>query len=531
MLNTDTAVSPDTEMGFADLSRFDLDPKHIRKLPEKFCREQQVVLLGGDAENSTRMIPLGMLDTGNEKAVHDVEIRHGWKVRRVQLNGDELDLALEAGFGTEGVPATGPSHARAGARRIELDYAHAVTFSRDQSPAAMVRDTLSSAVRLRASDVHFEVYANDVDVRYRVDGVLLQRPTPISPRSIRSVISYLKVLSELDISERRIAQDGRFGALYADEGGRPRNVDFRVAVLPGRFGEEVVLRVLDEQRMRIGLRELGMGDDLYVSLIDMLQSPGGTILVTGPTGSGKSTTLYAAIQEINTDFNKILTVEDPVEFEIPNVNQKQVDSKMSFSDYARSFMRQDPDVMMIGEVRDRETAAIALRAAQTGRLVLTTIHSLNAQTSVGYLLALASDQQLVASTLLGTLSQRLLRRLCVKCRELCEPDPLITCLLPALPPSGKIFKAVGCEHCQGTGYAGQVGIFELLPFDSALRDIVVRHGSLASDQLPPYRTLAEDAVEKAAQGITSLEEVARQVPMHENVQSDPELRVRRREPK
>jgi type II secretory ATPase GspE/PulE/Tfp pilus assembly ATPase PilB-like protein len=513
MRQSDKPVALDADTGFFDLSRFELDPERIRRLSEDFCRKHQVVLLGRSSKTPDAVVPLGMLDMGDEKAVHNVESRHGCKVRRIQLNADEFDLAFETGFGGDGYVASGPLSVRTEARRIELKHHCEISFTRDQTPAGMVRDTLVTAVRLRASDVHFEVYANDVDVRYRIDGVLQQCPTPISRKNICSVISFLKVLAELDISERRIAQDGRFGAVYADGHGHRRNVDFRVAVLPGRFGEELVLRVLDEQRMRIGLRELGMSDDVYNTFLELLHSPGGTILVTGPTGSGKTTTLYAAIQEINSDMNKVLTVEDPVEFEIKKVNQKQVDSKMSFADYARSFMRQDPDVMMLGEVRDKETAAIALRAAQTGRMVLTTIHSLNAKTSVGYLLALAADRQLVASTLLGVLSQRLLRRLCTECREPCIADPALTQRLPEQPLAATFFRAVGCRACNGTGDAGQIGIYELLRFDDTLRDVVVRQGSLTSGQLPTFRTLVEDAMDKAAQGITSLEEVARQVPM------------------
>ena len=420
------------ERPFDDLTRFTLSREHIRTLEEDFCREKQVVLLGEPPRAGAEPVPLGMLDLSDDELVLDVERKIGRRARRIQLNAFELDTALGFGFGAAAVEE-GSITLDIGTGRLVLDHDREITFEREQTPAAMVADLLSQAVARRASDVHIETYANDVDVRLRIDGVLQQVATPVSGANVRKVCSYIKILAELDIAEHRHDQDGRISTVYRDEKGNARQIDLRVSVLPGQHGSDVVLRLLDENRISISLGKLGLGPAVYEKFREVITQPGGIIIVAGPTASGKTTTLYSAIREINTDGNKILTVEDPVEYEVPKVNQKQVNTRMSFADYSRAFMRQNPDVLMIGEVRDEETASIALRAAQMGHLVFTTLHARDVQSALGRLLVLSDDRSLVASGLVAILSQRLVRRVCPECAEPCAPDPAVLRRLPALP--------------------------------------------------------------------------------------------------
>ncbi len=499
------------ERPFDDLTRFTLSREHIRTLEEEFCRERQVVLLGESPPAGAEPVPLGLLDLSDDELVLDVERKIGRRARRIQLNAFELDTALGFGFGAEAAPE-GSVSLDIGTGRLVLDHDRQIAFERGQSPAKMVADLLSRAVASRASDVHIETYANDVDVRLRVDGVLQQVATPVSGANVRRVCSYLKVLAELDIAERRLDQDGRISTVYRDAGGNARQIDLRVSVLPGPHGSDIVLRLLDENRISISMDRLGLEAATYGKFREVISRPGGIIIVAGPTASGKTTTLYSAIRAINTDGNKILTVEDPVEYEIPKVNQKQVNTRMSFADYSRAFMRQNPDVLMIGEVRDEETAAIALRAAQMGHLVFTTLHARDVQSALGRLLVLSDDRSLVASGLAAVLSQRLVRRVCRKCAEAYQPDPAALRRLPGLPADIAHVRGEGCAACNGVGYRGQIGVFELLAFNDELRDRVWRGQPLEPDSLPGFRTMLDDAIDKVRAGVTTVEEVLRTVP-------------------
>jgi type II secretory ATPase GspE/PulE/Tfp pilus assembly ATPase PilB-like protein len=367
----------------------------------------------------------------------------------------------------------------------------------------------------RATDIHIETYENDIDLRFRIDGVLVQVTTPLSVGNIRGVITRLKVLSNLDISDRRNPQDGRVNAQFTDAQGTVRRICFRSAILPGPFGEDAVLRVLDEDRTRPALEDLGMNPRLLADFREMITSPGGLILVTGPTASGKTTTLYGSIHSISLSGKKILTVEDPIEFELPKVNQKQVTGILSFADYARAFMRQNPDVLMIGEIRDEETAAIALKASQMGHLVFSTLHTPDAISAIGRLVMLGLEKSLVLSTLLGILSQRLVRKICPSCRETYVPEKAVLAKAPGLAPTGGFQRGRGCQACGKSGYYDRTGVFELIRIDDKLRDSI----SLALDvsladiaHTVEGDRMFDDALKKVAQGVTTLEEVIRVVP-------------------
>src|SRR6185295_2323509 len=351
---------------FTELPQFEIDGRSVRLLEYDYCVRSEVVVLGRVDPRGKEPVTVGMLNPARRSQVAEVEAALCRKVRPVRLNGWEIRRALDEGYGT--------GEAERDRAELLLGPVRDFSFEHDEDVPRLLDEILGRAVQLGASDVHIETYENDVDVRFRVDGVLRQVATPLSMANIQAAVTRLKVVSGLDIAERRRAQDGRVRALYGDgNGGHGRVVDFRLSVVPGPFGEDAVLRILDSAAP-LPLDKLGLGEALGL-FERLIANPEGMILVTGPTGSGKTTTLYAAIHRINTPANKILTVEDPIEYHFAKTNQKQISSQMGFADYARAFMRQNPDIILIGEIRDEDTASAAVRAAQTGHLVLSTLHT------------------------------------------------------------------------------------------------------------------------------------------------------------
>jgi len=508
----------DTERGsFDDLTSFTLSKEFITTLDEDYCRAGRMVLLGSNSPSTSDPVSLGMIDLSDDQVVFDVEQRLSRKIRRIQLNVFELETALDFGFGDEPPDEGSVMTLDIGKGRLALAYDNEIEFTPEQSTAEMVCDALSQAVRRRASDIHIEVYAKDVDLRFRIDGLLVQVSTPFSKGNIKKICSYLRILSELDITEQKEAQDGRISTVYEDQNGDVRKIDMRICVLPGPHGPDVVLRILDEDRININLDKLGLDDATYTTFKGIIKHPGGLVIVVGPTASGKTTTLYSAIREINSDANKILTVEDPIEYEIPKVNQKQINMHMSFADYSRAFMRQNPDMLMIGEVRDEETAGIALRAAQMGHLVFTTLHARDVPSALDRLLVLCKDRSLVGSGLLGILSQRLVRRVCPECSEPYEPDQEILARIVSLPKDISYVRGKGCPACDSSGYKGQTGVFELLKFNDHLRSGVLRGDVLDMKSVSGFRPMLDDAIRKVRDGITTIEEVLRTVPLPDGV--------------
>lgn len=382
-----------------------------------------------------------------------------------------------------------------------------------QAPVVqLVHDVLTAAVRARASDVHFEPFAERFTIRYRVDGALREWPEP--PRRLAlSAISRLKVMANLNIAERRRPQDGRIRLAVAE-----RTVDLRLSTLPTQAGESAVLRVLDATALNAGLDELGLPPAVEREMRELLQRPNGILLVTGPTGSGKTTTLYGALRELNRAELKLLTVEDPVEYEIDGVMQVPVNpaAGLTFPAALRAFLRQDPDVVMVGEIRDLETAQIALRAAVTGHLVLSTLHTSEAAGAVARLVGLGAEPFLLAAALQGVLAQRLLRRICPDCRTAAAPARELLKDLgldPSENETGYFFHGAGCAHCGHTGYRGRVGLFEWLRVTDAMRELIGGGASQAQlrelSMRQGMRTLREEGVRLAREGVTTLEEVMR----------------------
>jgi type IV pilus assembly protein PilB len=380
----------------------------------------------------------------------------------------------------------------------------------------LVNFLIARAVQDGASDIHIESDEDRLRVRFRVDGVLAESFTP--PRSLHSaLVSRIKVMAHLDISERRLPQDGRIRVVL-----NRRPIDLRVSTLPCQHGEKVVIRILDKDSMLFDLEAIGMHKDLLARLDREIRRPNGLVLVTGPTGSGKSTTLYSALLRIDSKEQNVCTVENPIEFSIRGINQVQTNEKigMSFATVLRSLLRQDPDVIMVGEIRDRETATMAVQASLTGHLVFSTLHTNDAPSAVTRLSNMEIEPYLLGACLNAVVAQRLVRRLCQECRERWNPDD------PSKPARGakerlksrgfdveNLFVGRGCSQCRNTGYMGRIGLFELFTLNDELRDLVVAQAPLQAIRKAArdhgMKTLLDDGIAKAREGITSAEEVLR----------------------
>ncbi len=365
------------------------------------------------------------------------------------------------------------------------------------------------AVKERASDIHVEPYEKELEVRLRVDGILRKVLSP--PKIIQeALISRVKIMANLDIAEKRLPQDGRIRLLV---GGR--DIDIRVSIIPTSFGERAVLRLLDRKRGLLSLSDVGLSKDNVKKMEDILIRTNGIVLVTGPTGSGKTTTLYAAINQVKTEEKNIITVEDPVEYQLEGVGQIQVNPRigLNFASGLRSIVRQDPDIIMVGEIRDSETAEIAIQASLTGHLVLSTLHTNDAPTALTRLLDMGIEPFLVASSLYGVFAQRLVRVICPNCKKGFSPSNAELEYFEGLGRPGQLFHGIGCDKCKGKGYIGRTGIFELLIIDNEVRSMIMQRDDAKA--IKEYavskgmKTLRMDGLDKVMQGITTLEEVLR----------------------
>lgn len=386
-------------------------------------------------------------------------------------------------------------------------------LAEEASVVKLVNEILFEAIDQRTSDIHIEPREKGLRIRYRIDGVLqVQALPPEIHRFAPAIVSRLKIMARLNIAEKRLPQDGRIQLR-----GRGRDIDIRVSIIPMAHGEGVVLRILDKGRMNLDLRSIGMMEDQYGLWRRLIDLPHGILLVTGPTGSGKTTTLYCALQEIAKETIKIITVEDPIEYQFDRIQQIQVYPKigLTFAAGLRSILRHDPDVILVGEIRDLETAEIATQSALTGHLVLSTLHTNDAATAFTRLTDMGVEPFLVASTVEAVMAQRLVRLICPECKEAYKPDPVE--LPPDLPgrndPELRLYRGRGCRNCRQTGFRGRQGIFELAPISDAIRDLTVQRSSSAAIKAQSLRegliTLRQDAWRKLLKGLTSVEEVVR----------------------
>ena len=376
----------------------------------------------------------------------------------------------------------------------------------------LVHLIIQEAVAMRASDIHIEPFVDRVRIRYRIDGVCVERDSP-PRRLLGSIVSRLKIMGQIDIAEKRRPQDGRIKIHVAG-----KDIDLRVSILPTVHGQSVVMRILDRDNIKVGLRDLGFGEEDWKKFAQLIKRPNGILLVTGPTGSGKTTTLYAALNELNRPDVKIITAEDPVEYYLPGVNQCEVKAKigMTFARIIRAMLRQNPNILLVGEIRDEETANTAIQASLTGHLVFSTLHTNDAPSSVTRLVDIGVQPFLVASSVMAVMAQRLVRKVCPKCRTRVEPPAHLLQGLgirPEIAKKASFMRGKGCANCNKTGYRGRMGIYELMIMSSAIREAsfkgeptqVIR--KLARKE--GMRTLFEDGMIKAIKGLTTIDEVVR----------------------
>lgn len=495
---------------FIDLSRFRLDTALIQGLPETQARRYRCLLL---SEEQAGMM-VGMADPTDLMVVDDLQRILKRPVLPAFVQEGDLLSILDNVYRRQEQMASIAGELAGELKGSDFDI-NAIVSASDTSEAPVVRllqSLFEDAVQVKASDVHIEPEENQLRIRLRVDGEL-QEQVMKEKRVASALVSRLKIMSGLDISEKRLPQDGRFNIRV-----RHKNIDVRLSTMPVQFGESVVMRLLDQSSGILSMSALGMREQIRKRFEYLIARPHGLILVTGPTGSGKTTTLYAALTQLNQAEKKIITAEDPIEYRLPRINQVQVNTKvgLEFSTVLRAALRQDPDIVLIGEMRDQETAEIGLRAAMTGHMVLSTLHTNDAQSAATRLMDMGVDSYLVASSLRAVMAQRLIRRLCPHCPQHYEPDDQEKLWLETMTPgsSGHTYlHGRGCHHCNNTGYQGRVGIYELLELDSdmihALRQGDSHGFAEAAAKSQYFRPLAMSALDFAAEGLTSLEEVFR----------------------
>ncbi|MDO9556761.1 MAG: ATPase, T2SS/T4P/T4SS family [Coriobacteriia bacterium] len=503
------AVAENMGLAFVDLAAYEIDPAAATLLAIDLARRHQVLPIKIQDDE----LVVAMADPANIFAIDDLRIVTGYEIRPVVSTESDLMSALDK-FATMNANVDDMvGDLGEGMVSEEIDDAKAAKD--EEAPVAKLMNLIiSEAIRQGAGDIYVEPLENDLRVRYRIDGVCQE--VVRSPKKLhRQLLNRIKIASGMDIAEKRVPQDGRFGVVLDGKA-----VDFRVAVLPTVQGEMSVLRLLRRDSIMMSLEDLGFLENPLSRLLDALSRPYGAILVTGPTGSGKSTTLYAAINRTTKPTVNLITVEDPVEYRLEGLSQVQVHEKagLTFASALRSILRQDPDVVMIGEIRDKETGTIAIEAALTGHLVLSTLHTNDAPSAITRLTEMGIEPFLSASAINCVLAQRLARRLCPECKEPYTPDEAVLTRLgfpfePGKPPT--LYRAVGCKRCSGIGYKGRMGIHEVMTVSEEIERAAVNHAS--GDVLMRLAisegmvTLKQDGLAKVAMGTTSIEEIMRVV--------------------
>jgi general secretion pathway protein E len=503
-----SALSSSLNLRLAEPGQYQSLPECIDRLPLEFLKRSQVLPVAEHEDH----VEVVMADPEDHYALQALELALGKRVQPVVGVSAEIQNTLQKLKGEEEDSLADMTDEMDGDANLD-DIEHLRDMASEAPVIRMVNQLISRALEMRASDIHIEPFEDNLTVRYRVDGVLREMDAPPAA-SAAAVISRIKVMSNLNIAERRLPQDGRIKVRV--EG---REVDMRISTIPTMHGESVVMRLLDQGGVALEFETLGFLDDNLKRFQKLLARPHGIILVTGPTGSGKTTTLYAALQSLNTPEKKILTVEDPVEYQLEGINQIQVRPSidLTFANALRSILRQDPDVIMIGEMRDTETASIAVQSALTGHKVLSTLHTNDAPSSVTRLLDMHVQDYLLTSTVDGILAQRLVRRLCPHCREAYTPEPEWVREVGLDEVSGQaqptLYRAKGCEHCEQSGYWGRITILELLVMTEKVRRAVLEQSDAETirnaaiqDGMRPMR---EDGLRKALLGLTTVEEVER----------------------
>lgn len=497
-----------------NLSKYKIDPALKEIIPEKIARQYKIIPFSqlGDT------ITIALSDPLNIFMIDDLKSITGKEIDVIMSAESEILKAIDSYYGVKA-----PSSVKEISKDMLIEEYEVISEQgsgmgaslgdeTDQAPIIRMVDLIiKEALKQRASDIHIEPMSEHMRVRYRIDGVL-QNILNIPKENQNAVIVRIKIMARLDITSNRVPQDGRFKLRMVHQ-----EVDFRVSLLPTTHGEKIVLRILDKKKLSIGLETLGFSKQSIISLQESVQKPFGMILITGPTGSGKSTTLYSILNQFNTADRNVITVEDPVEYLIEGLTQIQVHPEigLTFASGLRSILRQSPDIVMVGEIRDAETADIAIKASLTGQMVFSTLHTNDAAGALTRLVDMGIESFLVASSLVAVCAQRLCRQICKNCKKPVDiPSKVIEDLGIKIPPGTKFYQGEGCDLCRHTGYLGRLGVTELLNVDDTIREMLIKGNS--SDEIKEYArkhngmiTLREDILQKAMDGQTTLEEVFR----------------------
>jgi type IV pilus assembly protein PilB len=521
------ALAAQRGMEYINLNDFEISPDVIEKVPTQMAKTYHIVPIEYNEERNELSVALDSAD--NFRATDDLSTLMGFNVTAKLTDPEALEKALakhydETQHQDENINElideiqSDSFLAEFEGRNQSIDLDELKELSESNPVKKLLNLVLLQAIRDKASDVHFEPFENEYKMRYRIDGVLYEMIPP--PKYIAAALSSrIKVMANLDIAERRLPQDGRISLTVQ---GRP--VDLRVSVLPTMFGESVVLRVLDRSQTKFDLAELGLGKQDHESVRRLIHKPNGIIIATGPTGCGKTTTLYAALHELNDIKTKIITTEDPVEYDIDGLVQVQIKSDigLTFARCLRSILRQDPDIILVGEIRDLETAEIAAQASLTGHVVFTTLHTNDAPSSIARLLDLGVEPFLLTATIEGIIAQRLVRRICTNCKTEFEPNETQLMNLRLTPEDvkgKKFYYGRGCNKCNKTGYRGRVGIFEIMLFNDEIRDLIMKQASTgvlrAAAQKAGMKLLRDNGLAAIYNGITTIDEIEKETMMEE----------------
>ncbi len=499
-----------------NLAEFEIDPEVIALVPPELAKRHQLIPVN---RTGTTLIVV-MADPSNIYAIDDLKFKTGLSIEVVVASEQAIDEAIQRYYEKSNAMDTALE-----GLVDDIDYESGegddagqgidITKQANEAPVVKLCNAiLLNAIKQHASDIHIEPYEKSYRVRYRIDGMLYEQAPPLPLRLKAAITSRFKIMSNLDISERRLPQDGRIKLKI----GKDKEMDFRVSVLPTLFGEKIVLRLLDKGNLQLDMTKLGFDEAPLKDFKDAIDKPYGMVLVTGPTGSGKTTTLYSAISELNKTTRNISTAEDPVEYNLGGINQVQMNDAvgLNFAAALRSFLRQDPNIIMVGEIRDFETAEIAVKAALTGHLVLSTLHTNDAPGTVSRLLNMGIEPFLVTASCNLILAQRLARKICPECKQPVEKNVAALVKLgmkQELAESISLFRGTGCRNCSGTGYKGRIALYEVMPFYEGLKEIVLQGGSAAEIKAEAIRcglqTLRMSGLKKLAEGITTPEEIMR----------------------
>jgi type IV pilus assembly protein PilB len=505
-------------MAYIDLTGYEIPDQVRDTIPAENAHAYQVVPI--EYNPTSRRLKIAMKSADNFRAVDDLRLLMGFNVEAVVADEGAIDALIKKYYAKQesvvdvvSALASDKKFKSLEGRGESIDLDAVMEAASDNQVVKLINLVLLQAIKDRASDIHFEPFEDEFKMRYRIDGVLYEMVPP--PKHLGpAIISRVKVMANLDIAERRLPQDGR---IELTVGGNP--VDLRIAILPTMHGESCVMRVLDRSNVELSLDRLGLREDDLAKVRALIQRPNGIVIVTGPTGSGKTTTLYAALAELNDIETKILTAEDPVEYDIDGLCQCQVNEEvgLTFAKCLRSFLRQDPDIILVGEIRDLETAQIAVQASLTGHLVLSTLHTNDAPSSVIRLLDLGMENFLLTATIEGIVAQRLVRSICPKCKEEYQPkeeELLELSLRPEQVRGKRFFRGRGCDNCNKSGYRGRMAIYEIMTMDDDMRELIMKEAStnILRDHARKrgMRLLRETGLMAIYEGQTTIDEVVRE---------------------